>query len=112
MRPTALGTIFSWLPRLRAEQLRTLIADLADRLASANTGEIVKLVESSDINVSNEAMRRAGRLKAHAAVAPIGRVIADPDPKRRLIAVAALAEIASIGALQLMERSISDLSLI
>jgi hypothetical protein len=108
MRPAALGTIFSWLPRLRAEQLRSLIAELADRLASTNTGEIVKLVESSDIHVSNEAMRRAGGLKASAAVAPIGRVIADLDPKRRLIAVAALAEIASIGALQLMERSISD----
>jgi hypothetical protein len=108
MRASALGTIFSWLPRLRAEQLRSMVGELADRLAAGNTGEIVTLVESSDVTVSNEAMRRAAALKAPAAVAPIGRIVSDPDPKRRQIAAQALADIGSTGALQALERCVTD----
>lgn len=108
LRPAALGTVFSWMPRVRDDRLRALIADVAGRLASANTGELVKLVDSPDVAVSNEAMRRAGALKAQAAVASIGRLLTDPDARRRQIAAQALAEIASPGAMQALERALGD----
>jgi HEAT repeat protein len=108
LRPTALGTVFSWMPRVRDDRLRALIADVAGRLAAANTGELVKLVDAPDVAVSNEAMRRAGALKAQAAVGSIGRILSDPDAKRRQIAAQALAEIGSAGAMQALERALGD----
>ena len=108
LRPTALGTVFSWLPRVRAEQLKALVTDVADRLATANMGEVVKLIGSTDDNVSNEAMRRAGALKAPSAVPAIAKIIGDADSKRRQIAASALAEIASTGALHALERCVAD----
>ena len=108
LRATALGTVFSWLPRFRADQLRSLALEVADRLTAGNTGEIVALIDSTDQNVSNEAMRRAGALKAQAAVGALARVIGDPDTARRQLAAQALAEIASTGAMQALERCLSD----
>ena len=108
LRPAALGTVFSWLPRVRADELRGLVTEVADRLAAGNTGEIIRLIESGDLNVSSEAVRRAGGLKAQAAVTAVSRICGDPDPKRRLIAAQALAEIGSTGALQALERCVTD----
>jgi HEAT repeat protein len=108
LRPSALGTVFAWLPRVRSEDLRSLIAEVADRLASMNTAELVKLIQSSDHSVSNEAMRRAGALKAQAAVLALGKITGDDDAKRRQIAAQALADIGSPGALQGLERCIVD----
>lgn len=108
LRPEALGTVFRWLPRLRSDDLRGLVTDVADRLAVGNIAEIIRLIEAADVDVSSEAVRRAGGLKAQAAVTAIGRVCGDPDPRRRLIAAQALAEIGSIGALQALERCVAD----
>jgi hypothetical protein len=108
LRPTALATVFAWLPRVRDDRLRALVADVAGKLAAANTGELVKLIDSPDSAVSTEAMRRAGALKSQAAVGAIGRVLGDPDAKRRQIATQALAEIASAGAMQALERALTD----
>jgi len=108
LRPVALGTMFSWLLRARADGLRALVAEVADRLASGNPAEIVKLIDSGDAGISNEAVRRAGALKTQAAVTSLTRIIAEPDPKRRLLGAQALADIGSTGALQALERCVSD----
>jgi hypothetical protein len=108
LRPAALGTVFAWLPRVRDDRLRALIVEASDRLANANSAELVKLIDSTDHAVSNEAMRRAGGMQAQAAVAALGRVLADPDARRRSIAVQALGEIGSAGAMQSLERALGD----
>jgi hypothetical protein len=108
LKVTALGTVFSALAKIRAEQLRTLLMEVADRLSAGNTAELVRLIDSPDVPVANESMRRAASMKAPAAVAPIGRVLSDADPKRRLIAAQALAEIGSVGAMQALERCVAD----
>ncbi|HET9425051.1 MAG TPA: HEAT repeat domain-containing protein [Gemmatimonadaceae bacterium] len=108
LRPGALGTVFRWLPKVRDDRLGALVTEVAGRLAASNTAELVKLVDSPDIVVSNEAMRRAGALKAQAAVGAIGRILTDADPRRRQIAAQALAEIGSAGAMQSLERALGD----
>jgi HEAT repeat protein len=108
LRPAALATVFGWLPKVRDDHLRSLVADVAGRLAIANTAELVKLIDSPDVTVSNEAMRRAGSLQAQAAVGSLARTLTDPDLKRRFIATQALASIASAGALQALEKALGD----
>jgi hypothetical protein len=108
LRPTALATVFLWLSKIQNEALKPLLEAAAERLAGANTSELVRLIQSSEPEVSAEAMRRAGALKTQAAVLSLGKILGEPDATRRLIAAHALTEIASPGALQSLERAIED----
>ncbi|MEX2177437.1 MAG: HEAT repeat domain-containing protein [Gemmatimonadaceae bacterium] len=108
LRPAALGTIFARLSRLQNENIRGLVAQAAERLASANTGELIALIGSTDRTVAGEAVRRAGAMRAAAAVAPMARVLVDGDVELRQLAVHALTTIGSAGALQALERCIED----
>jgi hypothetical protein len=108
LRPSALGTVFDWLGKSQNERLKPMLEMAAGRLAAANTTELVRLIQSPDEGVSSEAIRRAGALKTQAAVLSLGKVLAEPDVKRRQIAVQALTEISSAGALQALERAIED----
>lgn len=108
LRPSGLATVLQWTAKIRNEKLRPLLEAAANRLAGANTAELVRLVQSTDLEVSSEAIRRAGSLKAQAAVLPLSKILGDPEASRRLLAVTALAEIASPGALQALERVVED----
>jgi hypothetical protein len=108
LRPTSLGTLFTWLGKLQHAEVRAAIEVAATRLAAANTAELVKLIGSSDVEVALESARRAGGLKTAAAVAPLGKLLAHEAGKLRLTAVQALSEINSAGALQQLERAVDD----
>ena len=108
LRPAALATVFQWLSRTQNEHLRPSLENAAERLASANTSELVRLIQSAEPDVSSEAMRRAGALKAQAAVLSLGKILGEPDVARRQIATQALANIGSPGALQALEKAIED----
>lgn len=108
LRPQALETVFSWLPRLQDPRVRTLLQSAAARLTATNTAELVRLIASPDATVAMEAIRRAGALRSPAAVTPLMRRLTDADPATRLAVVMALAEIGSAGALQGLERAIDD----
>jgi HEAT repeat protein len=108
LRPTALGTVFDWLGRMQTPSLRPLLEQAAARLASQNTAELVKLINSSTRAVSLEATRRAGALKSPAAVSPLARVLAESDAELRVAAVQALTEIGTPGAMQALERGLED----
>jgi hypothetical protein len=108
LRPSALGTLFTWLSKLQHTEVRAAIEVAAARLASANTAELVKLIGSSDVEVAMEAARRAGGLKTAAAVAPLGKLLSHESTKVRLAAMQALSEINSAGALQQLERAVDD----
>ena len=108
LRVTALGTVLSWLGRLAQPQLRSLLEGAADRIARQNTIELVKLLSAPERAVQLEAIRRSGALKTAAAVAPIGKALADGDVEIRQTCVQALSEIGSPGALQLLERALAD----
>jgi HEAT repeat protein len=108
LQPAALATVFQWLNRTRNERLRPLLESAAERLASANTAQLVKLIDSSDPEVSLEAIRRSGGLRAQGAVQQLAKVLASGDVERRQVAVTALSSIGSPGALQALERALDD----
>jgi hypothetical protein len=108
LRVTALGTIFAWLGRLQSPRIRALLDGAATRLASANTGELVRLIGANEPDVAVEAIRRSGIMRAVAAVPVLGRQSTQGDAIVRLAAVQALAEIGTPGALQQLERAIDD----
>lgn len=108
LRPAALETVFRWLGTSSNAELRPSLGAAANRLAAENTSELVRLVQSADRVVSDEAIRRAGSLRAQAAVLPLSKLLGDPDAGRRLAAVQALVEIGSPGALQGIERATED----
>jgi hypothetical protein len=108
LRPQALGTILAWLPRLQNTKVRPLVEQAADRLASAHTAELVKLILAPDRAVAKEAARRAGAMKNPAAVVSLAKCLGDADVAMRLTAVQSLADIGSAGAMQALERSIED----
>jgi hypothetical protein len=108
LRPAALETIFRWLGDSSNVQLRAPLGAAADRLAGENTSELVRLIQATNRVVSDEAIRRAGSLKAQAAVLALSKLLIDPDSARRLATVQALVEIGSPGALQGIERATED----
>jgi HEAT repeat protein len=108
LQPAALATVFQWLNRSRNERLRPLLESAAERLASANTAQLVKLIDSPDSDVALEAIRRSGGLKAQGAVQQLAKILAGGDLERRQLAVAALSSIGSPGALQALERALDD----
>jgi len=108
LRPAALGTVFSWLGQAQNARLRPLLEGAADRLAASNTAELVRLIGSNDGIVVLEAIRRAGGMKAAAAVPSLSKVLTDPAREVRVAAVGALVEIGTPGAMQALEKALDD----
>jgi hypothetical protein len=108
LRVAALGTIFGWLGRIGSSNVRSLLEAAADRLAAANTSELVRLLGSSDGDVALEAVRRAGSLRTAAAVPALARLLQQGEAAMRLASVNALAEIGTPGAMQHLDRGLDD----
>jgi hypothetical protein len=108
LRPEALATAFAWTGKTRNAELRGLLEAASSSLAAAHTAELVRLIASDDQVVSFEAIRRAGAMRASAAVSALAGVLSRGDPEMRLAGVAALSEIGSPGALQVLERALLD----
>jgi HEAT repeat protein len=108
LRVEALGTIFAWLGKVTNARVRSQLETAAQRLAAANTSELVRLIGSNEAEVSLEAIRRSGAMRAAAAVPALSRLVTQPNADVRLAAVQALAEIATPGALQQLEKTMDD----
>jgi HEAT repeat protein len=89
-------------------RLKVMLEQSIGRLAAANTAELVRLIGSDDRSVAAEAMRRCGALKTPAAVGHLGKILTDGEADMRQVAVQALSEIGSAGALQALERAVDD----
>ena len=110
LNASALQPLVSHLVRSRNPELRALLEESVTRLASTNTVELMELIGVEDEPVSLEAMRRAGDLKSTVAVGPLARVLEGTSETSRAAAIAALAQIASPGAMQVLERGLEDSS--
>ncbi len=108
LQPRALETILSWIGRSTNPQLKALLESAATRLASAHTAELVRLIGADDEAVAMEAIRRAAALKSAAAVPALGKMLTLGEPVLRVASVTALNQIASPGAMQMLERAIED----
>ena len=108
LRGGVLGTVLGWLKQAQKPELRTALERVAARMASSNSSEMMKLIGSPDPSVAIEAMRRAGELKAAAAVAPLAKVLQQPNVLLRQTAAQTLAEIGSTGSMRLLETALND----
>ncbi|MEP7086457.1 MAG: HEAT repeat domain-containing protein [Gemmatimonadota bacterium] len=108
LRGGVLGTVLGWLKQAQKPELRTALERVAGRMASANSAEMMKLIGSADPSVAIEAMRRAGELKTAAAVAPLAKVLQQPNALLRQAAAQTLSEIGSTGAMRLLETALND----
>lgn len=108
LHPTALASILGWLGRSRNAELRALLESAASRMAASHTAELVRLISSDDGVVAFEAIRRAGSLKAAAAVPALAGTIAQGTPEMRIAAVTSLSQIGSAGAMEALGRALGD----
>ena len=109
LRPSALETVFAFTPRSHNRELCELLENAADRLAASHTSELVRLINTADPVVAQEAIQRAAVMKTAAAVPALAQVInTGADPSMRLAAALALADIGSPGALQVLEKCVED----
>ncbi len=108
MRPEALPTLFSWLPRLTNARVRDVVEAAVQRLASSNAGVVVAALQATDPNAVIAAVRVAGKLKLAPAVPALAQTMTHAEPLVRAAVVAALAEIASPAAIQGLEKGLDD----
>jgi hypothetical protein len=108
LRPAALGSLLAWLGQTHNAKLRPLLEAAADRLAQSNTAELVRLITDGDPDVAIEAVKRAGGLKAAAAVPALSTLLSAPERDARIAAVMALVEIGTPTAMQALEKALDD----
>ncbi|HWO89816.1 MAG TPA: HEAT repeat domain-containing protein [Gemmatimonadales bacterium] len=108
LRPDALPTLFSWLPRLRNPQIQAIVEAAVERLATANLPTVVEALQSGDVNVVLTAMRLAAKLRIQQAVTPLAGLFGHAEPAVRVALVQALADIATPSAIQALERGLDD----
>jgi hypothetical protein len=104
----ALGTILTQLPRLTSSQVRTIIGAAAERLAQANTTELLHLLKMLDDESLPGAIRLAGRLGLQNSVPVINQLIQHAGVGVRLAAVEVLGALGTPGAMAGLEPAIDD----
>lgn len=108
LKPAALETILSIMPRLQSENVRALLEGAVDRLAASNSTEVLRLLRLAEWDGLREIIDVCGRLKLQGSVPGLGDALSHADPEVRLGAVTALAAIGSPGALAHIDRAIED----
>ncbi len=108
LRPQALGTVLSWLPRLTNERVRSLLYGAATRLAQAHPEEVAKALGTNDEEVLLETARLAGQLKLPPLVPALGEVLGRAGSRVRRAAADALTAMGTPGALQQLEQAVTD----
>ena len=108
LRPSALNTVLTWLPRLANERVRSLLYGAARRLAQAFPRELVSALAVDDQEVLLETVRLAGQVRLPPLVPALGSLLGTATTEVRRAAVAALAATGTPGALQQLEKAIED----
>lgn len=108
LRPAALLTLMGWLPRLGNTRVRDLVQTSAERLAQANTAEVLRALSSDDPAAQLEMVKLAGRLKLQGAVDGMAKLMEAGDRTLKLALVEALTTIGSAGAVRMLEKVVDD----
>lgn len=109
LKPAVLSVVLEFIDRSQNLALQPLLEAAAERLAQSNTAELVKLVKSPQLGVARQAIRRAGAMKATAAVPALGeRLASQAERPIRAAIVEALTEIGTPGALSALEPGLAD----
>jgi HEAT repeat protein len=108
LRAPALGMILTQLPRLASAVVKTTIGAAAERLAQANTGELLRLLRSLEPDALPGAIRLVGRLGLQHGVQPLGELVRREGDDIRLAAVEVLTSLGTPGAMTALEPAIDD----
>jgi hypothetical protein len=108
LRASALEPVLSWIPSLSSPALRAVLEGVADRLASSNTDEVMRLLRSKDSPALASVVTLCGRLGLHQAVPGLADTVVHPDPAVRLVSVQSLAQLGTPAALALIDKAIGD----
>jgi hypothetical protein len=108
LRASALEPVLSWIPSLSSLALRAVLEGVADRLASSNTDEVMRILRSKDSDALASVVTLCGRLGLHQAVPGLADTVVHPDPAVRLVSVQSLAQLGTPAALALIDQAIAD----
>lgn len=109
LRGEALEVILEWLPRLSNERVRELLGVAVQRIAAAHPDALAKAMESEDEQVALETVRLASKLKLPPVVPQLGAILTrKASEELKVAAVEALSRIGSPGAMQQLEKAITD----
>jgi HEAT repeats len=108
LRPEALPTLMSWIPRLTNERVRELVSVSASRLAQDHAPEVLRALATPDSSAQLEMVRLAGRLKLAGAPEGMGPLLDSDDRILKLAVVEALTQVATPTALRLLEKAVDD----
>ncbi|HUQ15161.1 MAG TPA: HEAT repeat domain-containing protein [Gemmatimonadales bacterium] len=108
LRASALEPVLSWIPSLSSPALRAVLEGVADRLASSNTDEVMRILRSKDSEALTSVVTLCGRLGLHQAVPGLADTVMHPDPAVRLASVQSLAQLGTPSALALIDKAIED----
>ena len=108
LRASALEPVLTWIPHLSSSALRSVLEGVADRLAGANTQEILRILRSPESEALGAVIALCGRLGVHQAVPGLTETMAHPKPEIRLATVQSLAQLATPAAMALIDQAIDD----
>jgi hypothetical protein len=108
LRATALEPVLSWLPSLSSPALRSVLEQVADRLAASNTDEVLRILRSPASEALASVVALCGRLGLHQVVPGLADTVTHADPAVRLASVQTLARLGTPGALALIDKAIED----
>jgi HEAT repeat protein len=108
LRASALEPVLSWIPSLSSPALRAVLEGVADRLASSNTEEVMRILRSKDSEALASVVTLCGRLGLHQAVPGLADTVVHPEPAVRLASVQSLAQLGTPAALALIDKAIED----
>jgi HEAT repeat protein len=108
LRVTALEPVLAWIPNLSSAPLRALLEEVADKLAGANTAEVLRILRTPDSEALIAVVALCGRLGLHQSVPGLADTITHPQPTVRLATVQSLAQLGTPAALALIDKSIED----
>ncbi|HEU4474187.1 MAG TPA: HEAT repeat domain-containing protein [Gemmatimonadales bacterium] len=108
LRATALEPVLSWIPSLSSPALRSVLEQVADRLAASNTDEVLRILRSPASEALAAVVALCGRLGLHQVVPGLADTVTHADPVVRLASVQTLAQLGTPGALALIDKAIED----
>lgn len=108
LRPPALEPILAGLPTMADEQVKRILEQAADRLASTNTEGVLRLLRAPESPARLALVQLCGRLQLQAAVPGLAGLLGAPEPTLRAAAVTSLGQIGSPGALGALEPALDD----
>jgi hypothetical protein len=108
LRASSLEPILTWIPNLSAPTLRQVLEGVADRLAEAHPGEVLRILRSPQSEALAAVVALCGRLQLMQTVPGLGETVVHQDPAVRLASVQALAQLGTPAALAFVEKALED----